>query len=89
MGLGRYVLNIGIISSVLSVFGVRKQTQRMPRDWRRALVWCGWLLGLISAVSSVRYQDTDAQQIQHNKKQATADDTERKTGKKSARKHLQ
>ncbi|RRD36395.1 hypothetical protein EII31_02135 [Leucobacter sp. OH2974_COT-288] len=70
MGVGRYVLNSGIISSAVGALGVAKQTKKMPRDWRRFLVWATWGISFVLAVASVRKSDSDAAHVKHQKKQA-------------------
>lgn len=67
MGVGRYVLNSGIISSAIGALGVAKQTKKMPRDWRRFLVWATWGISFVLAVASVRKSDSDAAHIEHQK----------------------
>lgn len=53
MKLGKYVTNIGVLSTLMGALGVSKQTKKMPHDWRRLLVWAGWLIGLVLTVASV------------------------------------
>lgn len=59
MSIGRYVTSLPVIGAVLGVFGVAKQTQRMPRDWRRIVVWVVWLAGVVLAVGSVAKREED------------------------------
>lgn len=42
MAIGKYVTNVGVITTVLGGFGVAKQTRDMPKDWRRFLIWGVW-----------------------------------------------
>ena len=53
MKIGKYVTNIGVIASLAGAIGVRRQTQRMPSDFRRVIVWAVWALGVALAVASV------------------------------------
>lgn len=53
MKLGKYVTNIGVISSVIGAYGVYKQTKNMHPDWRRYIIWLVWLLGLVLAIGTV------------------------------------
>jgi hypothetical protein len=56
---GKYVTNIGVISALLAVFGVIRQSRQMPKDWRLAIVWAIWLFGVSLAVASVANRERD------------------------------
>ena len=49
----KYLFNLGLISAVLGVIGVIRQTQRGPRDWRLLLGWLTWGIGVAIAVGTV------------------------------------
>lgn len=53
MKIGKYVTNIGVITSILGAVGVYRQTKRMPSDVRRVIVWLVWVLGVVLAVIGV------------------------------------
>ncbi|MGD9606501.1 MAG: hypothetical protein AB7V10_03360 [Leucobacter sp.] len=59
MSIGKYVTNLGVIGALLGVLGTMKQTQNMPRDWRRFVVWGVWAAGLLLALASVAKQQDD------------------------------
>ncbi|MGO3733843.1 MAG: hypothetical protein ACTJFR_01720 [Canibacter sp.] len=67
MAIGKYVTNVGVITTVLGGFGVAKQTRDMPKDWRRFLIWGVWGASVALAIASVSKAETDAEQIEHNK----------------------
>lgn len=70
MKIGRYLLNTGIISSVLGAIGVAKQTKQMPHDWRRYLVWLSWAISFVLTVASVQKADSDKTFIAEKQAQA-------------------
>ena len=59
MGIGKYLTNIGVIGALLGALGAAKQTQAMPKDWRRFVVWGVWAAGLVLAVAGVAKQPDD------------------------------
>ncbi|MDO4241611.1 MAG: hypothetical protein Q4C71_03665 [Microbacteriaceae bacterium] len=82
MGVGRYLLNFGVISSIAGSIGVAKQTEKMPQDWRRVLVWGVWAAGVVLAFASVRYAESDKAHIEANK---AAKKEEKEQEKKAAK----
>lgn len=63
--IGKYVTNIGVISALLAVFGVIRQSREMPKDWRLSIVWAIWLFGLILAIASVANRERDETPSSH------------------------
>lgn len=61
MSLGKYLTNVAVIGAVVGAFGTARQTQSMPRDWRRLLVWGAWAAGLALAVAGVAKKNEDEQ----------------------------
>ncbi|NLA65428.1 MAG: hypothetical protein GX862_05780 [Leucobacter sp.] len=59
MAIGKYLTNMGVIGAAVGAMGVLKQTQSMPRDWRRFIVWLVWAAGLLLAVAAVAKQPED------------------------------
>ncbi len=59
MSFGKYLTNIGVIGALLGALGTMRQTQSMPKDWRRFVVWGVWGAGLLLAVVSVAKQPQD------------------------------
>lgn len=59
MAIGKYVTNIGVIAALLGALGTMKQTQSMPKDWRRFVVWGVWAAGLALAIAGVAKQPED------------------------------
>ncbi|QDZ14228.1 hypothetical protein [Humibacter ginsenosidimutans] len=49
----KYLLNWGVVSAALGVVSVIQTTREGRRDWRLILVWAGWALSLVVAVTSV------------------------------------
>lgn len=59
MSIGKYVTNIGVIGSLIGALGTLRQTQSMPKDWRRVLVWAIWAAGFVLAVVGAAKQPED------------------------------
>lgn len=59
MKIGKYVTNIGVITAIAGAFGVYRQTQRMPSDFRRIIVWVVWALGVILAIAGVAKESSE------------------------------
>lgn len=49
----KYLLNPGFIAAVASGLGVVKMTREGQRDWRLALLWASWGIGVALAVGAV------------------------------------
>ena len=83
MAVGKYVTNIGVITTAFGVFGVAKQAKRMPPDWRRYIVWGVWAASLTLAVASVKYADDDNERVRKNQLDNKARKQEDKALKKA------
>ncbi|MBL5974240.1 MAG: hypothetical protein D3X82_10875 [Candidatus Leucobacter sulfamidivorax] len=59
MSIGKYLTNFGVIGALLGALGTLRQTQAMPKDWRRYLIWGVWAAGLVLAIVSVAKQPED------------------------------
>lgn len=59
MSLGKYLTNFGVIGAVIGALGTARQTQSMPKDWRRFIVWGVWGAGLVLAIAGVAKQIDD------------------------------
>lgn len=59
MSIGKYLTNFGVIGALLGALGTARQTQSMPRDWRRYVIWAVWAAGLVLAIVSVAKQEED------------------------------
>ena len=81
MSIGKYLTNIGVIGALLGALGTMKQTQAMPKDWRRYIVWVVWAAGLALAIAGVAKQAED-EQYEADLKQL---DREQKAAAKAAR----
>lgn len=57
--IGKYVTNFGVIGAFLGIFAVIRQSRAMPKDWRLALIWAIWLLGLVLALAGVAKRESD------------------------------
>ncbi|ERG65000.1 MULTISPECIES: hypothetical protein [Agrococcus] len=58
----KYLFNAGVLSSVASGIGVAKATQKGPRDWRLALLWVSWGIGVALAIGAVNQRDEGTRQ---------------------------
>lgn len=82
MSIGKYLTNLGVIGALLGALGTARQTQAMPKDWRRYIVWVVWAAGLALAIAGVAKQAED-EQYEEELKQL---DREQKAAAKAARK---
>ena len=46
----KYLTNVSVISSVTSAWPVIRATRTGPRDWRLALLWASWGIGVAVAL---------------------------------------
>lgn len=69
MALGKYLTNTGVIGAVIAAFGTAKQTQQMPKDWRRIVIWAVWAAGLVLALGGAAKQ-VDDENFEHARKAA-------------------
>lgn len=53
----KYLLNVGVISAVAGGFGIAKATKEGPRDWRLALLWASWGIGVALALGAVKQRE--------------------------------
>lgn len=75
MSIGKYLTNIGVIAALFGALGTVRQTQAMPKDWRRFVVWGVWAAGLVLAIVGVAKQAEDEEfeaEIKAAEKQAKA-----------------
>ena len=61
MKIGKYITNFGVITSILGVLAVFRQTKEMPGDVRRYLMWAVWLCGVALAVIGVKKDHEESQ----------------------------
>lgn len=61
MSIGKYLTNFGVIGAAVGALGTMRQTQSMPKDWRRILIWVVWGAGLALAIAGVAKQAEDEQ----------------------------
>lgn len=87
MNIGRYLTNFGVIGAFLGVLGVRRQTESMPRDWRRFLVWGAWILSLVLAFASVNHQIED-ELLEQDRKEAQKTQKQQAKALKKAEKQI-
>lgn len=85
MGIGKYLTNLGVIGAFLGVLGVKRQTEAMPKDWRRFLVWGAWVLSLVFAVASVSHQVDDELHEEAQKEAEKLNKQQAKAVKKAAK----
>lgn len=53
----KFLLNPGVLTAVASSIGVVKMTREGPRDWRLALLWASWGIGVALAIGTVLDKD--------------------------------
>ncbi len=78
MSIGKYLTNLGVIGAALGALGTARQTQAMPRDWRRFIVWGVWAAGLLLAIVGVAKQIEDEQFEAAQEQEARAERSARK-----------
>lgn len=49
----RYLFNPGVLGSLAGGIGVVKATKQGPKDWRLALLWASWAIGVALAIGAV------------------------------------
>lgn len=49
----KILLNFGVLSALAGGIGLLRSTAKGPRDWRTAISWVSWLLGLAVAIGTV------------------------------------
>lgn len=49
----RYLFNPGVLGSLAGGLGVLKATRQGPKDWRLALLWASWGIGVALAIGAV------------------------------------
>ncbi|WGD38150.1 hypothetical protein [Lysinibacter sp. HNR] len=59
MSVSKYLINGGVVGSLLSLVSTVKKTQNSPRDWRLILTWIIWGCTLAIAIGSVALRDKD------------------------------
>ena len=69
MGIGKYLTNFGVIAGLLGALSTMRQTQSMPKDWRRFVVWGVWAAGLVLTIVGVAKQPED-EQFEEDQKEA-------------------
>lgn len=53
----KYLFNAGVISAIASGLGVAKATRSGPRDWRLAMLWASWGIGVALAFGAVKQRE--------------------------------
>lgn len=84
MAIGKYIMNVGIISSLISGVGVAKKAKEAPADWRRYLIWSTWVISVVLSIASVHFAEQDREFIE----QKRADEKEVKRRQKEMKKEL-
>ncbi len=85
MSIGRYLTNIGVIGALIGALGTMRQTQQMPKDWRRFLVWGVWAAGLALAIAGAAKQEQDEQFAEAHKQAERDEKAELKEARKRGR----
>ncbi|GAA3610770.1 hypothetical protein LG314_09615 [Agrococcus terreus] len=58
----KYLFNAGVISALTSAIPVVKSTRTGPRDWRLALLWVSWGVGVALAIGAVAQREEAVRQ---------------------------
>ncbi|WP_206447260.1 hypothetical protein [Agrococcus sp. KRD186] len=58
----KYLFNAGVLSSITSGMAVVKATRSGPRDWRLALLWASWGIGVALALGAVKQREEGIRQ---------------------------
>ena len=82
MSIGKYVTNFGVIAALIGALSTMRQTQNMPKDWRRFVVWGVWAAGLALAIAGVAKQPDDER---HEAAMKEAERAERRAAKREKR----
>lgn len=53
----KYLFNAGVLSAVASGLAVAKATRSGPRDWRLAMLWASWGIGVALALGAVKQRE--------------------------------
>ena len=53
----KYLFNPGLLGSLAGGIGVAKATKQGPRDWRLALLWASWAIGVALAIGAVNQRE--------------------------------
>lgn len=60
----KYLFNAGVISSLASGIAVVRATRSGPRDWRLALLWASWGIGVALALGAVQQREEGVRQAE-------------------------
>ncbi len=52
-GMRRFLTSTAVLGSVVGVIGPIRATTKGPRDWRLALTWAAWGIGVAIAIGTV------------------------------------
>lgn len=85
MSIGRYLTNIGVIGALIGALGTMRQTQQMPKDWRRYIVWGVWAAGLALAIAGAAKQEQDEEFAEAHKQAERDAKAELKEARKRGR----
>lgn len=58
----KYLFNAGVLSSITSAVGIVKATRSGPRDWRLAMLWASWAIGVALAFGAVKQREESVRQ---------------------------
>lgn len=62
----KILLNIGVLSALAGGIGLLRSTLKGPRDWRTAVSWVSWLLGVAVAIGTVVAESNDDDEAGRN-----------------------
>ena len=64
----KYLFNAGVLSAVASGMAVAKATRQGPKDWRLALLWASWGIGVALAIGAVNQREDGIRQQELERK---------------------
>ena len=64
----KYLFNAGVLSAVASGMAVAKASRQGPKDWRLALLWASWGIGVALAIGAVNQREDGIRQQELERK---------------------
>ena len=58
----KYLFYAGVVGSLAGGLGVLKATRQGPKDWRLALLWASWGIGVALAIGAVAQREEGIRQ---------------------------
>ena len=58
----KFLFNRGVLGAIFGGISALRETAKGPRDWRTVLIWAGWAISVVLAVSAVSRANQEAEQ---------------------------